>query len=292
MHVSAAMCVAAVPPVGVPEALPRLASGEWLATLAFSEKGSRSHFWAPVSRAVASNGSVRLSADKSFVTSAGYADLYVVSALSASEGVDLFAVPGTTDGLGVSSRWTGMGLRGNASAPMSIDVELAADSRLGSPGEGFRLMMEAVLPWFNLGNAAVSLGLAKAAATAAVSHAGSARFEHLGESLASLPTIRGRLARMQIALETSLSYLRLAASSVAAGDESAPLHVMAVKAQANDAALEVTDAAMRVCGGAAYARHLSVDRYFRDARAGHVMAPTADVLYDLYGKAITGQELF
>src|SRR5581483_8823439 len=55
------------------------ARGEHLSTLAFSEQGSRSHFWAPVSKAVASNGSVRVTAHKSFVTSAGRADGYVVS---------------------------------------------------------------------------------------------------------------------------------------------------------------------------------------------------------------------
>jgi alkylation response protein AidB-like acyl-CoA dehydrogenase len=70
------------------------------------------------------------------------------------------------------------------------------------------------------------------------------------------------------------------------------LHVLGVKAAANDAALRITDAAMRVCGGAAFSKHLQVDRFFRDARAGSVMAPTADVLYDFYGKAITGQPVF
>jgi alkylation response protein AidB-like acyl-CoA dehydrogenase len=75
-------------------------------------------------------------------------------------------------------------------------------------------------------------------------------------------------------------------------DEQTPLHVLGVKAYANDAALRITDTAMRVCGGAAFSEHLQLDRYFRDARAGHIMAPTADALYDFYGKAITGQPLF
>ena len=70
------------------------------------------------------------------------------------------------------------------------------------------------------------------------------------------------------------------------------LHVLGVKAAANDAALRITDSAMRVCGGAAFSEHLQVDRYFRDARAGSRDGPTADVLYDFYGKAITGQPLF
>src|SRR5262252_2457659 len=63
-----------------PEApLRQAATGKHLTTLAFSEKGSRSHFWAPVSQASrdGSNGKIKLSAEKSWVTSAGYADGYV-----------------------------------------------------------------------------------------------------------------------------------------------------------------------------------------------------------------------
>lgn len=64
------------------------------------------------------------------------------------------------------------------------------------------------------------------------------------------------------------------------------------KAASNDAALRITYAAMRVCGGAAFSQHLQIDRYFRDARAGHVMAPTADASYEFYGRAVTGRPLF
>jgi len=47
-----------------------------------------------------------------------------------------------------------------------------------------------------------------------------------------------------------------------------------------------------VCGGAAFSRHLPLERLFRDARAATVMAPTSDVLRDLMGRALTGQPLF
>ena len=63
-------------------------------------------------------------------------------------------------------------------------------------------------------------------------------------------------------------------------------------AAAGDTALEVVATAMRVCGGAAFSKQLPIERAFRDARAGAVMAPTADVLYDFYGKAVTGLPLF
>jgi alkylation response protein AidB-like acyl-CoA dehydrogenase len=123
-------------------------------------------------------------------------------------------------------------------------------------------------------------------------HARGSRLEHVGETLAELPTIRAQLARASISLRSAQAYLREAAASVAAPDDGTPLYVLSVKAAANDTALAVTDTAMRVCGGAAFSQHLGIERYFRDARAGHVMAPTADVLYDFYGKAITGLPVF
>ena len=82
MHTAAAVTVAAAPPPGMPHLLSAMAAGESLGTLAFSETGSRSHFWAPVSTAAADGDTVELRADKSWVTSAGYADVYVVSTSS------------------------------------------------------------------------------------------------------------------------------------------------------------------------------------------------------------------
>jgi len=297
MHVSAAMAVAAAPPPGRPDLLRRLANGDLLATLALSETGSRSHFWAPVSQAQLEVDGIRLKVRKSWVSSAGYADVYVVSALTPPElapgegASDLYVLDAAAEGVAVAGTWHGMGLRGNASAPMTFDLTVPEADRLGAAGAGLGLKLETIMPWFNLGNAAVSVGLSQAAVDAAIAHASAARFEHLGESLAQLPTIRAQLARMSLELAAARAYLGTAARSIASPDEQTPLHVLGVKAYANDAALRITDAAMRVCGGAAFSEHLQLDRYFRDARAGHVMAPTADALYDFYGKAITGQPL-
>lgn|SRR5215207_1151913 len=293
MHVSAAMPLAAATPPGLPDLLDRLASGHALGTLAFSEPGSRSHFWAPVSRSASDADTLRLDAAKSWVTSAGHADVYLVSTLSPdADTIDIYAVPADTSGITVAGPWHGMGLRGNASAPMRFDTTVPAAYRLGAPASGFDLMLQTVMPWFNLGNAAVSLGLAQAALDAAVRHTSSARLEHLGSTLAELPTIRAQLAKAALDLASTRAYVEQAADRLAHPADDTTLHVLGVKAAANDAALRITDTAMRVCGGAAFSEHLQLDRYFRDARAGHVMAPTADVLYDFYGKAITGQPVF
>ena len=65
-----------------------------------------------------------------------------------------------------------------------------------------------------------------------------------------------------------------------------------VLAGTGEAALDVVETAMRVCGGAAFRKDLAVERCFRDAHAAGVMGPTTDVLYDFIGKAVCGQPLF
>jgi alkylation response protein AidB-like acyl-CoA dehydrogenase len=68
--------------------------------------------------------------------------------------------------------------------------------------------------------------------------------------------------------------------------------VLETKAAAGEAATEVTDLAMRVCGGAAFRKDVGVERIFRDARAALIMAPTTDALYDFLGKAVCGLPVF
>ena len=63
------------------------------------------------------------------------------------------------------------------------------------------------------------------------------------------------------------------------------------KAAAGETATSVLDLAMRVCGGAAFRKEIGVDRYFRDARAASVMAPTTDTLYEFMGRALCGMPL-
>ena len=70
------------------------------------------------------------------------------------------------------------------------------------------------------------------------------------------------------------------------------LRVLEVKAAAGETAIAVTALAMRTCGGAAFSRHTGIERFFRDAQAGAVMAPTNDVLREFIGKALLGLPLF
>jgi alkylation response protein AidB-like acyl-CoA dehydrogenase len=299
MHVcAAASIVAARSEASVGKTLKEIAAGRILATLAFSESGSRSHFWAPVSRATRNGAGVTLTAKKSWVTSAGHAHCYVVNSL-APDGKGptestLYLVPAQTPGLSVAGPWDGLGLRANASAPMVLEAcAIPLELQLTEDGAGFPAMMNVILPLFNLGAAAVALGLCHAAVAATAKHLNTARFEHLGQSLGeSLPTLRAQIAEMQIDTDGLAARIDDLIDHLEQPRETTLLRVLETKAAAGDVAIKVTSTAMRVCGGAAFSKHTGVERLFRDAHAGAVMAPTGDALREFIGRAVLGLPLF
>ena len=163
-----------------------------------------------------------------------------------------------------------MGLRGNDSSPVAAaGVSVPRSAMLGSDGQGFEIMMNVVLPVFAVLNAACSNGL-----------------------MADLPTIRNYVARMQVKTDMSAALLEDTLAAMSAQRPDTTLRVLECKAAAGETANEVLDLAMRVCGGAAFRKEVAVERFFRDARAAGVMAPTTDVLYDFIGKAVCGMPLF
>lgn len=297
MHLCGTACYAAAPDK-TSALLRAAAAGGHLSTLAFSEKGSRSHFWAPVSRATANgNGDVRLSAQKSFVTSAGEADGYVVSTLSASATQPLessiYLVLKSDPGVAASGAWRGLGLRGNASAPMTLaDVAVGPDRALTADRKGLDMMLGVVLPLFQVGSAAVGVGLAEAAVQAAIAHVTHARFEEANSSLADLPTLRAQIARMRIETDRARAHLGAVLDSLESPGPATQLMVLEAKASATETAAAVTELAMRTCGGAAFGGAHGIERFFRDARAPIVMAPTSDVAYEFIGRALCGMEVF
>lgn len=292
MHYSATAVIEAL---GLRDVREAIAAGRHVSTLAFSEGGSRSHFWAPTSSATADGEDVRLDAKKSWITGAGKADSYVWSSRPlAVEGMStIWLVPAHAQGVRVVAPFNGLGLRGNNSSPVTAEgVIVSKNAMLGEDGKGFDVMMGIVLPYFQLMNAALSVGTMDMATTKAAAHVGGARLEHLGQSIADFPTVRAYIARMRIKTDMTRMLLLDTIDALEHGREDAMLRVLEVKAAAGEASTEVTDLAMRVCGGAAFRKEVGVERHFRDARASTVMAPTTDALYDFIGKAVCGMPLF
>ena len=139
------------------------------------------------------------------------------------------------------------------------------------------------------GPGAVSLGIAQGALGAAVAHDEREKLEHLDQALADLPRSAGGSAARR---PRSTRWPDSSPTSRAAwerGDPAVP--ILSAKASANEMAIRVTSEAMQACGGAALSSSLPLERFFRDARAGSVMAPTTDVLYELTGRALAGMLL-
>jgi alkylation response protein AidB-like acyl-CoA dehydrogenase len=302
MHYSA---VAGLVTAGDKDTLVAIAAGAHLSTLAFSEAGSRSHFWAPMSTAVLApdGATVRLDASKSWVTSAGQADSYVWSSRplpSAGDGGDgaasgpmtLWLVPAGAAGLSAAGAFDGLGLRGNSSTPMTADgLEVPLSAMLGADGGGLDLALAAILPYFLICSAAMSAGLIRRLATETAAHLQRTQLAHLGVSLAQQAGPRAQLARLQIEADRTWAHIDDALSAVEGGRADATLLVLEVKAAAGEAAAEAADLALRAGGGAAFRKESVVERLFRDSRAARVMAPTTDALQDFIGRALLGLPL-
>ncbi|HEY3953153.1 MAG TPA: acyl-CoA dehydrogenase [Streptosporangiaceae bacterium] len=268
---------------------------EYLSTLAFSESGSRSHFWAPLGTATSDgDGHVRLDASKSWVTSAGEADGYVWSSLPAggTGPMSLWLVPRDTGGLTVRGPFDGLGLRGNASSPVSADgVRIPRQDMLGADGAGLDIALQTALPSFLVLSAAFSLGLMEALMAKVRAHLLQARLDHLGQTLAEQPVQRARFAQLRILADQVRAFLADTLDALGAGREDSTLRVLEVKAVAAEAACTVADGVMRLCGGSAFRKDAGVERLFRDSLAARVMAPTTDALHEFVGRVGLGMPL-
>jgi alkylation response protein AidB-like acyl-CoA dehydrogenase len=291
MHYSA---VAALAAANHKDELANIAANGSLSTLAFSEYGSRSHFWAPMSSAAAVDDGILLNARKSWVTAAHEADSFVWSSrpARASGPMSLWFVPAGTPGLAVAAPFDGLGLRGNDSCPMTAeDVRVPASALIGEDGAGLDLALSAVLPTFLVLNASASIGLMEAVTDETIGHLRRTRLDHLDQSLAQQPLPRAAAAQMRIDTDRAAALVDAALTAMEQGDERAQLLVLEIKAAADESAAAVADLAMKTCGGAAFRKELGIERRFRDSRAARVMAPTTAALQDFVGRALCGLDL-
>ncbi|MCB9894130.1 MAG: acyl-CoA/acyl-ACP dehydrogenase [Planctomycetes bacterium] len=298
MHVTAGQQIGAATNLADKEAvLKEIAAGKHVTTLAFSEKGSRSNFWAPSSSLVADGANFKTNASKSWVTTAREANSYVSSArMPGAEtplASTLYLVRTGNGGIDIKGDFTGLGLRGNDSAPVELkDYKVAAGDLITENGKGADGMLQVVLPWFVVGTASMAHGLCLKAIELTGTHLAGTGIDFTGQKLRDFPQLRARLAEMSIATDRSRALLGYTVSEMEAPDAMTPLRVLQSRRSAIETASHVSELAMNACGGAAFSKHLPVERLFRDARAGWVMAPTVDHLNDFIGKALTGMDLF
>lgn len=275
-----------------------IAQGRHITSLSLSESGSGSHFYLPRTKLVEDGDSFVVHGEKQFVTSGGHADSYVLSvAPAAAEGpqagdFSCLVLDGGTEGVEWLPPWAGFGMRGNSSRGMRIEgARVPRRNLLGEQGDQLWYVFEVVAPFFLMAMAGTYLGIAQGAVEATATHLRSRRHAHSGEALADADVLQHRYATMWMAVEKTRGLVREAAVRGDAGHPDALPYILACKADAAETAVQVANEAMTLGGGMAYRENSRVAQMLRDARAGHVMAPTTEMLKLWLGRSLLGVPL-
>lgn len=299
MHcVGAAVIAAKATPDQQERFLEPISRGEHLTTLALSEPGTGAHFYIPETELrFAADGALRIRGVKSFVTSGGHADSYVISTVTAEPDAPIgqfscVVVPEGSPGMVWGEPWLGIGMRGNSSRTVELrDVEVPRGNLLGEEGDQIWYVFEVVAPYFLMAMAGTYLGVAARALEEARSHLARRRYSTSGQPLAAQPVLQHRLGTLWSQVERARQLIYSAASRADSGADDALLGVLSAKAEAADCAVAVVNEAMTLTGGIAYQSNSTLDRLLRDARAAHIMGPTTDILRSWIGRALLGLPL-
>lgn len=299
MHcVGTAVIAAKATPVQEERFLGPIAAGEHITTLSLSEPGTGSHFYFPETSVEPDGDELVINGVKNFITNGGHADSYVMSTAAADmgdsgEGIfNAVLVESDTPGLIWEEAWRGFGMRGNSSRTARLEgVRIPRDNLLGEEGDQLWYVFEVVTPYFLSAMAGTYLGIAEAAVEIAAEHLGSRRHSHTGDLLGANVTLAAQLGGMWIDLEAARQLVFTAVRRADAAAADGLPGVLACKAAATRAAVDLTDRALRLTGGMAYRENSHLTRLLRDARAGHIMAPTTDILEIWLGRALLGMPL-
>lgn len=145
--------------------------------------------------------------------------------------------------------------------------------------------------WFAMMLSAVYLGTAIAARDAVVRFALERTPTALGRPIAALPKIQRQIGEIDFRLQAARALLLEIAGEWTGQDEARDAfmpRVAAAKMAVTAAAIESTERALEVAGGAALTRSLPLERFFRDVRAGLMQPPAGDTALEMIGRAALG----
>ncbi len=285
VHVSAAMAIASS---GTEELkarwLPRLASGEQLASFAFTETGAGADFFAIESTARATDDGYEVKGAKAFISLADQADLFVtlVSAEREGErvGPTMLAVERSAPGLATGSRLRGMGMRGIGWGELLLDgCRVPAGNRLGEEGKGTRVVFGMAGPYL-LGAAALGAGIAAGAYEAARAHLRerTVKSSPIGDHQA----LQFRVADLSAKVEAARALVYRACADT----DPRSLLPFQAKLFATEAALDVTRSVVQLGGASNYAEGSLIERLARDAYAATLHFENNDFLRSFVGRTL------
>ncbi len=217
-----------------------------------------------------------LSGQKTWVTSAPYADFFTVfSRTDNHDKLSIFFVPAHFKGVQVGKNIEKLGVCGSITSEVTFDeVELPKNYLLGGIGEGTAGLIE-ILAEIRIMTAALAIGVATAAFEDAIEYA-KTRVQY-GKPIGKFQAIRIKAADMAVQLETSKQMLYYAAWL---SDRDLPRHKESaiVKLYASECANSICDEASRILASYGYAMEYPVQRYWRDARFTLIGGGTNEIL--------------
>jgi alkylation response protein AidB-like acyl-CoA dehydrogenase len=270
--------------------LPALASGAMLGAFGLTEPMAGSDAGGTRTTARRDGDDWVIDGGKRFITNAGQAGLYIVTARTGTDGdgnaaISAFIVPAASAGFEVGRLEEKMGLHASATGELRFDgVRVPAANLLGEEGGGFRSFLR-VLDGGRISIAALALGLAQAALDAAVPYAQTR--EQFGRPIGSFQGVAFMIADMATEIEAARALVYRAAWLKDQGRDFA-LAAAQAKLFASEVSSRVTNAAIQVHGGYGYVEDYKVERYLRDAKLTEIGEGTSQVQRLVIARRILG----
>ncbi len=257
-----------------------LLDGSKIGCFGLTEPNAGSDVAGAVTAATKDGDDYVLNGSKIFTTNAGFADTFLVFALTDKEagpykGMSAFLVDRNTPGLTVHPDIKRMGIRAASNCEVSYeDVRIPAADRLGPEGKGFSIAMKA-LDGGRIGIAAQAVGLAQGALNEAIAYCKERK--QFGKPIVAFQNTQFKMAECQAKINAArlLTY-----RAAVAKDNGEPYGVYAAEAKliASAVANEVCRDSVQFMGGYGYCREYGVERKLRDVKITEIYEGTSEVM--------------
>lgn len=255
-----------------------MAKGEKLGAFGLTEPNAGTDSAGQQTKAVLDGDNYILNGSKIFITNAGYADVYVIMAMTApsqgTRGISAFIVESDTPGFSIGKKEKKMGIRGSSTCELIFEnCVIPKENLLGKEGKGFKIAMQ-TLDGGRIGIAAQALGIAQGALDATVQYVKERK--QFNRPISAFQNTQFQLADMYAKVEAARNLVYKAACLE---DEHKPFGLAAATAKlfAAETAMEVTTKAVQLHGGYGYIREYSVERMMRDAKITEIYEGTSEV---------------
>jgi acyl-CoA dehydrogenase len=261
------------------EWLPKLASGEVVASFALTEPGAGSDAASVRTTAIRDGDHYVVNGTKRFITNANRAGMFTLMARSNPDrkgagGISAFIVPANTPGVSVGKPEKKMGQQGAHICDVNFDnARVPASLRLGAEGEGFKVAMQ-VLDRGRLHISGVCVGVAERLIDESVRYA--REREQFGQKIAEFQLIQGMLADCQTETYAAKCMVMDAARKRDRG-ESITMEAACTKYFASEMVGRVADKAVQIFGGAGYVADYGIERFYRDVRIFRLYEGTSQI---------------